>query len=286
MLDLAVATAAETLERMRDPLADRGIRAEHVQSRERTFPLSSLAFGSFDVGFVYPPRVMEGAVVAAGLNVPWVNDREVVLTSRNKAGVIARLGQAGLPVPETVMVSNPIPESELVDAFNHFDPPVVVKPNSATRGVGVTLAPDLDSFLGIADYFAAIHEFEPVGDRTFLLQEYLADARDYRAMVIGGEYVGAVERTLPQPEQTAGRWKRNVHRDAQADGVKLPQEHREFAERTAAVLGIDYLGVDILETRNRLVITETNARPTIDDAAKYQPSFYDKLAAVINAQVE
>lgn len=286
MLKLAVATAAETLERMQDPLADRGVRAEHFQSRERTFTLTKPAFDSFDVGFVFPPRVMEGGVVDAGLNVPWVNDREAVLTSRNKAEVIARLSRAGLPVPETVMVSNPVPDSELVDAFTHFDSPVVVKPNSATQGVGVTLAQDLDSFLGIADYFTAIHEFEPVGDRSFLLQEYLADARDYRAMVIGGQYVGAVERKLPQPAANAGRWKRNVHRDARAVAVSLPGQLRELAERTATTLGIDYLGVDILETQSRVVISETNARPTIDAASKYEPSFYDKLASVIKAQVE
>jgi ribosomal protein S6--L-glutamate ligase len=39
--------------------------------------------------------------------------------------------------------------------------------------------------------------------------------------------------------------------------------------------------VDILETDDRTVVLETNARPTIDAAAKYDPGFYDELAATI-----
>lgn len=285
MLDLAVATAAETFTRMREPLADRGIHAQYLQSRERILPLSDLDVGEFDVGFVYPPRYMEGAVVDAFLDIPWVNNRDAVLDSRNKGGVIARLGRAGIPVPKTVMVSNPVEESSLIHAFNQFDPPIVVKPNSATHGIGVTKVHDLDALLGVADYFEAIHEFEPVADRTYLLQEYLPNARDYRVMVIAGNYVGAVERRLANGVSEPGRWKRNVHRNAVAEGIDLSSTHRDLAERTAATLDIDYLGVDLLVTGDRVVVAETNARATIDDDAKYEPEFYDKLAAVIRAQV-
>jgi len=56
---------------------------------------------------------------------------------------------------------------------------------------------------------------------------------------------------------------------------------RELAERTAEALGIDYLGVDLLETDGRLVVNETNARPTVDAATKYKPDFYDRLAGLI-----
>ena len=44
MLRLAVATDAETLARIREPLAERGIHAEHVPVSERTLPLD----GSLD----------------------------------------------------------------------------------------------------------------------------------------------------------------------------------------------------------------------------------------------
>ena len=289
MLRLAVATDAETYERLQDPLEKREIAVESVHTAERTLPLTdaeaTAEFDEFDAGFVYPPRIMEGGVADALLGVPWVNDREAILTSRNKADVIARLDRAGVPVPETVAVSDPVDRAALVAAFERFEPPVVVKPNSATRGVGVAKAADLDSFLGIADYLDLVHDYRATGDQSFLLQEYLPDARDFRVMLVDGEYVGAVERRLPDDALAAGQWKHNVHRGAEATGVDLPAELRDLAERAAGALDIPWLGVDLLVTDDRAVVTETNARPTVDSAMKYEPGFFDELVALIRETV-
>jgi ribosomal protein S6--L-glutamate ligase len=286
MIDLAVANAEETFQRMREPLAERGVRVHHVPVSERAVPLGEDAPWSpdeYDVGFVYPGRLMEGGVADALLEVPWLNDHETVLTSRNKAEVLARLERADLPVPRTVYVSNDVGEDELVDVFDRFEPPVVVKPNSTTRGVGVAKAHDLDSFLGICDYLSLVHDYRATGDRSFLVQEYLPDATDYRVMVLEGEYVGAVERRLPDDAVRDGQWKHNVHRGAEATGVDLPPEWRELAETVATELSIPFVGVDLLETEDRLVVNETNARPTIDEATKYEPAFYDRLAGAIRS---
>jgi len=307
MVDLAVATQEETFERMRDPLSERGIEVRGVQPKERTFDLAAgEPVPDVDAGFVYPPRIMEGAVVDALLGVPWVNDREAVLASRNKAGALATLEAAGLPVPDTVVVSDPVDEADLRTAFERFDPPVVVKPNSATRGIGVARVDDLDSFLGVCDYLDLVHDYRATGDKAFLVQEYLPDARDVRVMTIEGTYAGAVERRLPEAARGAGGWKHNVHRGAEATGVDLnpgltgtdagagpsgadadpgssgaDHDLRGLAERTADALGIDWLGVDLLVSGNRAVVNETNARPTIDAATKYEPDFYDRLAGLI-----
>jgi ribosomal protein S6--L-glutamate ligase len=282
MLDLAVAYREETFERMRDPLAEYGIAVHHVPSEARTIPLADPPWSpdEFDAGFVYPSRAMEGGVVDALLDVPWVNDREAVLTSRNKAGVIAELERAGVAVPESVLVSNPADEDALLSAFERFDPPVVVKPNSTTRGVGVAKVGDADSFLGVTDYLDLVHDYRATGDKSFLVQEYVADATDYRAMVVDGECVGGVERRIPD-DADSDRWKHNVHRGARATGVDLPEDLRNLAERTAEALEIDFLGVDLLVSDAGAVVNETNARPTIDAETKYDGGFYDRLAALI-----
>jgi len=283
MLNLAVAYRKETFERIRDPLEERGIRVRHVPSEARTFDLADPPWGpdEFDVGFVYPSRMMEGGIVDSLLSVPWVNDRGAVLTSRNKGGVIARLGRAGIPVPKTVVVSNPVDEAELVDTFEAFDPPVVVKPNSTTRGTGIAKVDDVDSFLGVIDYLNLVHDYRATGDKSFLVQEFLPEAVDYRAMVVDGEYVGAVERRLPDDALAAGRWKHNVHRGAEARGVRLSEECRDVAERTAETLGIPFCGVDLLAVGDRVFVNETNARPTIDEETKYENRLYDRLAELV-----
>ena len=295
-LRLAVTTRAETFERLRERLAPHGIAVEHVQPDERVLRVAGGdadrdgddelggrpdEFDGFDAGWVYPSRLMEGAVIDARLGVPWVNGREAVLASRNKAGTLARLADAGLPVPRTRLVSNPADDEAVLAAADEIDYPLVVKPNSTTRGVGVAKVTDPDSLLGVTDYLDLIHEFPATGDRSFLLQAYLPDARDYRAMVVDGRYVGAVERRLPEPDRAAGKWKHNVHRGAEARGVDLPPDRRRLAERAAEALGIDYLGVDLLVAGDRAVVSETNARPTVDAATKYEPGFFDDLAALI-----
>ncbi|MFW6320816.1 MAG: RimK family alpha-L-glutamate ligase, partial [Halohasta sp.] len=90
MLRLALSTNAETFERLREPLADRGIEVGHLQAKARSIRLTGREpVDRFDVGFVFPGRLMEGSAVDAIYDLPWVNDREAVLTSRNKGGVIA-----------------------------------------------------------------------------------------------------------------------------------------------------------------------------------------------------
>lgn len=288
MLTLAVAHRAETYERIQAPLEDRGIATEHVSISGGTTHLldPSLDTAGIDAGFVFPGRLMEGGVLAALLGVPWVNDREAVLSSRNKAETLARLAAADLPVPETVLVSHPANGPDIEAAAEQLGPPLVVKPNSTTRGTGVLKVADLDSLHGATDYLDLIHEFPGTGDRSYLLQEYLPEARDFRIMVIDGEFVGAVERSIPASARDAGRWKHNVHRGAEATPVLPAKSVRDLAEEAAQVMDIPVVGVDILSTGERTVITETNARPTIDDAGKYIEGFYDKLAGVIRESAE
>jgi len=319
MLRLAVTTRAETFERMRGRLSDRGIRVDHLPASGRLLSaggpgvrdledLGNLedlgtqgtladagdsagrgapdgdpgppAPDAFDAGFVYPSRLMEGAALTAGVDLPWVNGRAAVATSRNKGGVLAALDAAGLPTPATVMVSNPADADAVRAAAEAVGYPLVVKPNSATRGVGIARVRDPDSLLGVTDYLDLIHDYRATGDKSYLLQEFLPEARDYRVMVIDGRAAGAVGRRLDDPA-AAGRWKHNVHRGATAVGIDPPAEATRLAERAAAALDIRYVGVDLLESDGRLVVTETNARPTIDDAAKYDPDFHDRLARLI-----
>lgn len=285
MIRLAVATRAETFDRMREPLAMRGIEVVHVDVEERAIALSAdaspWADRAFDVGYVYPPRVMEGGVADAILDIPWINDRDDVLRSRNKAAVLATLARADIDVPTSVLVSNPVDEETLVEVFDGFDGPVVVKPNSTTRGVGVARAEDLDSFLGIVDYIDLVHDFRATGDKSFVVQRFVPDALDLRVMVIDGTYVGAVERQLPADARASDRWKHNVHRGATATAVSVEPPLRSLAERVASILSIPILGVDFLLSNSRALVSETNARPTIDVAEKYEPDFYDRLTGLI-----
>ncbi|MDY6780725.1 MAG: RimK family alpha-L-glutamate ligase, partial [Halobacteria archaeon] len=227
-----------------------------------------------DVGLVYPSRLIEGGVVDALSDIEWINDSDDVLTSRNKARCTALLNRQGVDVPDTFLISNPVSDDEIAEAVEEVGLPAVVKPNSATRGEGVVRVDDIDSAVGVADYLRTIHESSLVFDRSFVVQEFVEDARDYRVTVIDGEYVGAVERR-------SGGWKHNVHRGAEAVGVTPPSEVVDLAERAAEAVGAGFCGVDILRNGARTLVNETNARPTVDSSEKYETKFYDVLARLV-----
>ncbi len=281
MTRLVCTTQAETFERLERRLGQRGIEVVSIQPTGRTLPIETSPFPEADVGWVYPSRLMEGAVVDSHLDVPWVNGRDAVLTSRNKAGVLTRLAAADVPVPNSRVVSNPADEAAVMDAAADLSFPIVVKPNSTTRGTGVTKISDPDSLSGVTDYLELVHDYRATGDQSYLLQEYVPEADDYRVMVLDKTYAGAVRRRLPAERVAEGAWKHNVHRGAVAEGVDLPSQLRRLAERTATVLDIDVLGVDLLVADDTVLVSETNARPTIDDASKYESGFDDRLADLV-----
>lgn len=282
MLTLGLAHTAETADRIRGPLAKRNIGVEHVSLTGETTALAdSPSQSKIDVGLFFPSRLIEGGVLTTRLDVPWVNGREAILRSRNKAETIARLEAADIPVPDTVFVSDPVDEDALAATFERFDPPVVVKPNSTSRGQGVLKVHETDSLFGVTEYLDLLHQFPGTRDRSYLLQEFLPAASDIRVMVIDGTIVGSVERSLSEASRSAGRWKHNVHRGATAIPIDPGERVRELAVQTASVLDIPVLGVDVLKTESRTVVLETNARPTIDAKSKYDDDFYDVFASTI-----
>lgn len=282
MLKVGLAHWEETAARIEAPLEARGIAVEHITITEAVTPLTKPAeLPDVDVGLFFPSRVPEGGVLTALLDIPWVNGREAILRSRSKAETIARLEAEDIPVPETVLVSNPVEKANIAAAVETLGTPIVVKPNSTTRGQGVLKVSEPDSLFGVTDYLELLHEYPVTRDRTYLVQEYLPGAQDIRVMVIDGEVVGAVERKLPAEARSEGRWKHNVHSGASAKGITPSEESCRLAERTAEIMDIPLLGIDILETSDRKMVSETNARPTIDDAEKYKSGFYDRLASLL-----
>lgn len=277
-IDLAVASGGPTFRRLRRQLPSHGIAVHEIDVAGYVAPIGSVADElavSPDVGYVFPSRTVEGAVLDAEIDVPWVNDRAAIRTTRNKAGALAKLASAGLPIPETVHVSNPADGEAVRAAFRRFDGPAVVKPNTTTRGVGHVRVDDEDSLRGVVDYLDLIHAFPATEDRSYLLQPYLPDARDCRLTVIDGRVAGAVER------RRSDGWVANVHRGAEAVGIDPPRPLVELAEAAADTLDIALLGVDLLVTDAGPVILEVNGRPTIDQIDRYPADFYDRLAALI-----
>ena len=262
--------------RIEEGLSSHGIDCVTFDAYGRVYDLNDDDVPEADVGLVYPSRLVEGGVIDALSDTVWINDATDVLTTRNKARTVALLERAGVPVPETRLLSSPVSGDDVRAAFDAVGAPAVFKPNSASSGRGATLVHDEDTARGISDLFGVVHESSLVRDRSFVVQEYVEGARDYRVMVLNGDYVGAVERR-------ANGWKKNVSGGAEARGTKPSDRVVSLAEDAARALGVDFCGVDVLsrDSDDFAVVNEVNARPTVDDADKYDPDFYEEFARLV-----
>ena len=171
------------------------------------------------------------------------NRAEAVERCDDKMLTYLALSESGLCVPETIaapLCYTPgvkADESFLASVAERLSFPLVVKKSFGSFGKDVRLVYDREALKETAQEFLYCPHF---------YQRYIAESagRDIRVVVIGGKAVGAMERRAK-----AGEFR----------SVALKEDFRLAAERAASILGLDYCGVDLLESERGPVLCEVNS---------------------------
>ncbi|MEM4139400.1 MAG: ATP-grasp domain-containing protein, partial [Sulfolobaceae archaeon] len=79
--------------------------------------------------------------------------------------------------------------------------------------------------------------------------------RDIRIFVVGNEVIGSIYRINPS------NWKTNTAQGAIAQILRPNKELVEIAIKSCEVLGLDYAGIDIIESKEGYMVLEVNAAP-------------------------
>lgn len=167
------------------------------------------------------------------------------LQASDKLGALMALSKKGLPVPDTISSENLLAGYNAVKEFKN----TVIKPLRSGAGLGVFKADDPDVAMHIFSYFLNLSK--PIYVQKFLEKK---NNGDYRVIVVGDEVIGAEFRK-------GINWKSNVSQGAKATAAKPDAELREIAIKAAQAMKLDYVGVDIADTKDGYYILETN--PTI-----------------------
>jgi ribosomal protein S6--L-glutamate ligase len=188
------------------------------------------------------------------MGIPVLNGAYGIAASRNKMRVLQMLSAAGIPVPRTVMASDPSGLKEMVKLVGGV--PVLVKLLSVNEKSGVMICESLQSLE------AALEAILGLG-QNIVVQQYLrgAKGRDLRALVVGGEVVAAMRRSAP-----LGRFARNLRRGAQFERVELPAAYARAAVAAARVLQLEVCAVDMLDVKGGPRVFEVNSSPSIREA--------------------
>jgi ribosomal protein S6--L-glutamate ligase len=181
--------------------------------------------------------------------VPACNTQLAISRSRDKLRALQELSAHDVGIPRTAMAREPRAIRAAVDAVGGT--PVIIKLLQGTQGVGVMIAESPEGVESTIDTLWGLGQ-------NIILQEFIAESRgrDIRALVVGGELVTAMRRTAKD-----GEFRSNLHRGGAGRRIDLPPEFARAALTSAAVLGLDVAGVDMLESEDGPRVIEVNSSP-------------------------
>ncbi len=194
-----------------------------------------------------------------------VNRPDALLACHDKLATAERLREAGLPHPWTLHIEpgKPLPAVPL---------PCVLKPRFGSWGQDVLLARTIEDLVGLIKLISDRPWWKQDGA---LLQELVSDSRCDVRIIVAGDRVVAGGQRMAGP----GEWRTNVTLGGQVVEAELPPGTSELAIETARAIGIDFVGVDLLPTRDVWTVLELNG--AVDFDTKYKLRGIDPYAAIL-----
>lgn len=184
------------------------------------------------------------------------------------------LFRAGLPTP-LFAVAFTIPSA--LKTIEKVGLPVVLKPVVGSHGRLVSMASSLEVARALLEHA------EAMGDglhRVHFIQQYVEKpSRDIRAVVVGGRVVASIYRYAPE-----GEWRTNVAIGGRAEPCKLSSEAEELVLKSSEALRVEVAGVDLMESKDGLVVNEVN--PTVEFRGASQATGVDVAGEIISYVAE
>lgn len=169
--------------------------------------------------------------------------------ARNKVRTLQILSRKHLPIPETLFSINPDDIEEQIELLG--GPPVIIKLQEGTQGLGVILAESKKSAKSIIDTFYKM-------DTSILIQKYIEESNgeDIRIFVVGNKVVASMKRSSPVDE-----FRSNVHRGGKTEAVEITPKEKYIALKASEYLGLGVAGVDLIRSKKGPLLIEVNASP-------------------------
>jgi ribosomal protein S6--L-glutamate ligase len=185
-----------------------------------------------------------------------INGYQAIENTRNKFNSLQRLAEEGIAVPPSILLKNTFEAPSAVERLGGL--PVVIKFIRGTQGLGVILAESMHALRSIVDAFNVL-------GYDLYLQRYIRKERgnDLRLFVIGDKVVASMRRVAKR-----GEFRSNIHQGGDALTAPALPEVEEMAVRSCRVLGLDYGGVDIIETDEGNQVLEVNCSPGFEGMEK------------------
>ncbi|MGB5362103.1 MAG: RimK family alpha-L-glutamate ligase [Aureibaculum sp.] len=180
-----------------------------------------------------------------------------ILRAQNKVRTLQIMNRKNIPIPQTVFSIDPQNIDEQIELLG--GPPVIIKLQEGTQGLGVILAESAKSAKSIIDTFYNMNA-------SILLQEYVEESNgeDIRAIVVGNKVVAAMKRMGEK-----GDFRSNIHRGGTGELVELSDKEKRIALRATKYLSLPVAGVDMIRSKKGAMLIEVNASPGLQGVEAY-----------------
>lgn len=186
--------------------------------------------------------------VAVGAGAATPNPPSALRSARDHWRTVRRLGEAGLPIPESLAGADP--EVLATAAWARLGRAVVVKQRRSRMGVGTIRCSSLDHLQAVLD------SLWRVGDEIMVQRFVPTDGTSLRLVVAGQQVVAAARFRAP-----AGEWRSNAARGGTVEPWAPGGAHLLLAREAARVLGLGQCAVDLLPAAEGPVICDVNPTP-------------------------
>ncbi len=185
-----------------------------------------------------------------------LNNSVAIGKARDKLRCMQILSRKGIGLPTTAFAHSTKYTDDIIEMVG--DAPVVIKLLEGAQGLGVVLGETVKSARSTIEAFRK-------ADVNILIQEFIKESggSDLRCFVVGGKVVAAIRRQGPP-----GDFRSNLHRGGTATKTKVTPLERSVAVRSAAILGLNVCGVDMLRTNHGPLVMEINATPGLEGIEK------------------
>ena len=177
-----------------------------------------------------------------------INPSETLLLCGDKITTAAALEKAGIPQPDWRVAVSP---DSAVKAAESLGYPVVFKPASGSWGRLLAKINSRESCEAIAEHKAQMGPAHSV----YFIQKYIEKSGfDIRAIMIGGK-------TATLMKRSSDHWITNTARGGIPEPYPMNDELEDLLNKTASVIGGDFLAVDVFRSDAGYVINEVNGQP-------------------------
>jgi len=179
------------------------------------------------------------------LGVPVINSASAIERTVDKYYTSFLLADAGIPTPRSLVTED---FETALNACREMED-VVIKPLFGSEGKGIVRVSDAETA------YRVLRAWE-LNRYIYYIQKYIPHfERDIRAFVIGKKVAAAMQRLGTD-------WKTNYSKGAAAVPVELSPEMESLAVKAAGIIGLDYAGVDLMESEDGATyVIEINSIP-------------------------